>query len=50
MYDLPTLVDRERNWPDCVNEVARYQDFESECARVAAGPPLPPANDTGWLR
>jgi tetratricopeptide (TPR) repeat protein len=31
------------HWPDCVDEVAPYYDFKAECARVAAGPPLPPA-------
>jgi TolB-like protein len=30
------------HWPDCVDEVAPHYDFKAECARVAAGPPLPP--------
>jgi TolB-like protein len=29
------------HWPDCVDEVAPHYDFKAECARVAAGPPLP---------
>jgi adenylate cyclase len=33
-----------QHWPDCVDEVAPYYDFKAECAKVAAGPPLPPAN------
>ena len=35
-----------QHWPDCVDEVAPYYDFKAECAKVAAGPPLPPANET----
>jgi TolB-like protein len=31
------------HWPDCVEEVAPHYDFKAECARVAAGLPLPPA-------
>ncbi len=31
-------------WPDCVDEVAPYYDFKAECAAVAGGAPLPPAN------
>ena len=34
-----------QHWPDCVDEVAPYYDFKAECAKVAAGPPLPPANE-----
>ena len=34
----------KQQWPDCVDEVAPYYDFKAECATVAAGPPLPPAN------
>jgi len=34
-----------QKWPDCVDEVAPYYDFKAECDRVAAGPPLPPANE-----
>jgi len=33
-----------QHWPDCVDEVAPYYDFKAECEKVAAGPPLPPAN------
>ena len=33
-----------RQWPYCVDEVAPYYDFKAECKKVAAGPPLPPAN------
>ena len=36
-----------QKWPDCVDEVAPYYDFRAECERVAAGPPLPPANEAG---
>jgi len=36
-----------QHWPDCVDEVAPYYDFKAECERVAAGPPLPPANEAG---
>lgn len=32
-----------QHWPDCADEVSPYYDFKAECARVAAGPPLPPA-------
>ncbi len=35
-----------QHWPDCVDEVAPYYDFKAECERVAAGPPLTPANQT----
>ncbi len=35
-----------QKWPDCIDEVAPYYDFKAECERVAAGPPLPPANET----
>jgi TolB-like protein len=31
-----------QHWPDCVDEVAPYYDFEAECRKVTAGPPLPP--------
>jgi TolB-like protein len=31
------------HWPDCVDEISPHYDFKAECARVAAGPPLPPA-------
>jgi TolB-like protein/class 3 adenylate cyclase len=31
------------HWPDCVDEAAPHYDFKAECARVAGGPPLPPA-------
>ena len=34
-----------QHWPDCVDEVAPYYDFKAECAKFAAGPPLPPANE-----
>jgi tetratricopeptide (TPR) repeat protein len=34
-----------QQWPDCVDEVAPYYDFKLQCARVAAGPPLAPANE-----
>ena len=42
------LVDywvKTKHWPDCVDEVAPHYDLRAECEKVAAGPPLPPAND-----
>jgi adenylate cyclase len=44
------LVDywlKTQHWPDCADEVAPYYDFKAECEKVAAGPPLPPANEAG---
>jgi len=32
-------------WPDCVDEVAPYYEFKSECARVVSEPSLPPASE-----
>ena len=45
-----SLVDYWRatqHWPDCVDEVAPYYDFKAECEKVAAEPPLPPADEVG---
>jgi adenylate cyclase len=38
---------KTQQWPDCVDEVAPYYDFKAECEKVAAGPPLAPANEAG---
>ena len=38
-----------QQWPDCVDEVAPYYDFKTECEKVAAGPPLAPPNEAGSL-
>jgi tetratricopeptide (TPR) repeat protein len=34
-----------QQWPDCLDEVAPYYDFKAQCEKVAAGPPLTPANE-----
>ena len=39
-----------QQWPDCIDEVAPYYDFKTECANVAAGPPIAPAGETVRVR
>jgi DNA-binding SARP family transcriptional activator len=31
--------------PDCLDEFAPYYDFKARCEKIAAGPPLMPANE-----